>query len=286
MKAHPFHISARVSNSVWRWLLASGLALSVVSCSIQGHSERFLEAEELWSKKNYSAAVADFDWVVKEDPSGSLGLQALYRASTTRTLFLGEHERALSGLKLVIERAPNSDLASASRREVAEILANKLNRCSAAIEWIESMLAEQTFGSETEAELRLKAARCQNRLGRLKEASESYEALLLRPVPASLLLRAKLELGYVILGRANEDVKLIDQSLFIFQSVADQGKGLPIEAEALFGVANAYEEKGKLTEALAVYESLRKKFEPKIVLLTRLARVEQRIKRKGGEQKK
>lgn len=286
MKAHLFPISAGTATSGRGLLLALGLALSVISCSIQGQSERFLEAEDLWSKKNYSAAVADFDWVVKEDPSGSLGLQALYRASMTRTLFLGEHERALNGLKLVIERAPNSDLAFASRREVAEILANKLNRCSAAIEWIQAMLSEQNFGNETEAELRLKAARCQNRLGRLKEASESYEKMLTKPISSQLSLRAKLELGYVILGRANEDLKLIDQALSIFQSVADQGKGLPIEAEALFGVANAYEEKGKLSEALVVYESLRKKFEPRVVLLTRLARVEQRIKRKAGEQKK
>jgi tetratricopeptide (TPR) repeat protein len=283
MKARLFRIS-EVSRLTRRFVVSCSVLL--FACTIQGQSERFLEAEELWSKKKYAAAVAEFDWVVKEDPSGSLGLQALYRASMTRTLFLGEHERALNGLKLVIERAPSSDLAQSSRREVAEILSNKMNRCGAAVDWIVSMLSDQAWSNEVEAELRLKIARCQNRLGRLKEASETYTALLARPLTPALALRAKLELGYVLLGRANEDVKAIEEALTIFQAVATAGKGLPIETEATFGIANAFEEKGKLVEALEVYESLRKTFDPTVVLLTRIARVEQRIKRKAGEQKR
>ncbi len=136
------------------WRLCSFLLLATLSaCTIQSSlSNRYLSAEKLWTEKNYAAAVLEFDRIVKESPNTSLGLQSLWRASMTRTLFLNQQEDALKGLLSFIERASSSELVPQVQREIGDIYFSKLNQYSKAIEYYQKLLTAKKFSDEDRAQ--------------------------------------------------------------------------------------------------------------------------------------
>jgi tetratricopeptide (TPR) repeat protein len=259
------------------------LGWMAVACTAQSSiSNRYLTAEKLWSEKNYAASVTEFDRIVKESPNSSIGLQALWRASMTRTHFLNDQSGALQGLELFLDRASSSELAPDAQKEMGEIYFSKLNQYSKAIEVYESLLESKRFSSEDRAFFYYRIARANFLTGRLKRAieiEEKFETLF----PKSYLIpKMRLELAHAWYAVGDSEKGAYAKALKIYQELAKitQGRDPKIYLESRFGEAATLEELDQLENALELFKSLESVYPAPNVVKVRMLRLEERMSKK------
>ncbi len=266
------------------WRLCSFLLLATLSaCTIQSSlSNRYLSAEKLWTEKNYAAAVLEFDRIVKESPNTSLGLQSLWRASMTRTLFLNQQEDALKGLLSFIERASSSELVPQVQREIGDIYFSKLNQYSKAIEYYQKLLTAKKFSDEDRALFSYRIARSHFLSNQIKKAIELDEQVIEIYPKSFYALKAKLDLGNCWYALGDTDKQAYAKALQLFQSLeASSHESFPeLYQEAVFGEAATREELDQLEEAYALFKKIEKTYPASKVIQIRMLRIEQRMKKK------
>ena len=105
----------------------------LLSCTPNVVKKQYLVAEKLWNEQKYSAAAVEFEKVYKEDPKGRIGLQALFRAAMTQTLFLKQHQEAIKNLETYIQGSDDPETVAAAKKEIGEILYGSLGQYPEAI---------------------------------------------------------------------------------------------------------------------------------------------------------
>lgn len=270
--------SERVAGLVLAVLLTSGPGCTAQS-SISNH---YLTAEKLWSEKNYPAAVAEFDRVVKESPESAIGLQALWRASMTQALFLDEPQKALKGFELFIQRASNSELAPQALLEMGEILFTRLNQYGRAIEHYEKMIESPHFREEDRALFHYRVARSHFHLQRIRKSIEWYERMLSRFPKSSWIPRAMADLGSAWYALGDLDRTAFPKALKIFQDLKGrtQGRQHRLFVEAVFNEASTLEELDKLEEAHDLFKTIENDYPAPNVIRIRMVRLSERMKKK------
>jgi len=78
-------------------------------------------ATRRWNAGDYQAAVKMYFALVREHPYSPHADDALYWAGMTQFLYLGETEKALQTLRLVLKRYPHRDRASFAQLYIAQI---------------------------------------------------------------------------------------------------------------------------------------------------------------------
>ena len=275
---------AAISHRGFRALLLLFLFSIVFSaCTIQSStSNHYLTAEKLWTEKNYPAAVAEFDRVVKEAPNSAIGLQALWRASMTRTLFLDETEEALKGFETFIERAGNSELAPQAEQEIGEIYFSKESQYAKAIPYYQKLLDSHKFSGDDEAKFMYRIARSYFLTNHLKLSVEWLEKLM-ATYPKSLLFdRAQFDLAEALYAMGDGDRTAYPKALKLFQELAARmaQKNHSLYVQALFGEASTLEEMDQLDEAHDLLMKIENDYPAPNVVKIRLASVEARKKKK------
>lgn len=81
----------------------------------------FEAATKLWNAGDYQNAVRQYFALVQNHPSSSRADDALYWAGVTQFLYLGETEKALQTLRLLLKRYPQKDMAPAAQWYIAQI---------------------------------------------------------------------------------------------------------------------------------------------------------------------
>ena len=253
------------------------------ACTIQSSiSNRYLTAEKLWTGKNYAAAVLEFDRIVKESPNSAIGLQALWRASMTRTLFLNDSEEALKGFETFIQRASNSELAPQAQKEMGEIYYSKLALYPKAVDLYEKMIASKKFKPEDEAFFSYRIARAYFLMNQIKKSIELDEALLQKYPHSPHALRTRLDLGEAWYAIGDTDKSAFPKAVKVFQDIeaSTRSSDPAAYAEAVFGEASAREELDQLEEAHRLYQSLEKTYPAPNVIKIKMIRLEERLKKK------
>lgn len=236
----------------------------------------------MWNDKSYSAAVAEFDQIVKEDPNSSLGLQSLLRASFTRTLFLGQHDQALKGFKTYLERAGSSDSVPRVEMEIGEIYFNRLKEYEASVQHYSAMLQNQSKHPQEDLFL------FQYRLGRSLFLLGSVRRAILEYEKAIQISRDPIEKAKVYLDIASAWYSLGDEEKSAFSNslaslqkigslVPDQH---PFKIEAEFWIASAEEELDQLESAYSRFSKILSKYPAPNVVRVKLHRIDERLKRK------
>ena len=253
------------------------------ACTIQSSvSNRYLTAEKLWTEKNYAAAVSAFDRIVKDTPNTALGLQALWRASMTRTLFLNDQEEALKGFETFLERASSSELAPQAQKEIGEIYFLKLNQYSKAIAHYQHLLQLKKFSESDEALFQYRIARSYFLMNKIIRAIQLDEELISKYPKSPYAVRAKLDLAnswYVI---GDTDKQAYSKALKLFQELEAQTKNSDPELyqEAVFGEASTAEELDQLEKAYGLFKSLENNYPAPGVIKVKMIRLEERLKKK------
>lgn len=258
-------------------------ALLGSGCTIQSSiSNRYLTAEKLWTEKNYAAAVTEFDRIVKENPDSTIGLQALWRASMTRTLFLNQQEAALQGFEMFLERASSSQLAPDAQKEIGEIYFNKLNQYSKAIDVYQRMIDSKKFSEDDEALFLFRIARAHFLTGRLKKAIEIEESFATRYPKSPLNKKVTLELANAWYALGDTEKTAYPKALKLYQDLAKitEGKDPGLYLDAKFGEAATLEELDRLEEALVLFKSIETTYPAPNVVKVRMIRLEERMSKK------
>jgi len=262
-----------------------GILVSAIlsSCTVQSSiSNRYLTAEKLWTEKNYTAAVTEFDRIVKENPNSTIGLQALWRASMTRTLFLNQQDVALQGFETFLERASSSELAPEAQKEIGDIYYNKLNQYSKAIDVYQRMIDSKKFSPDDEAMFLFRIARAYFLTGRLKKAIEIEESFSSRYPKSPLNKKITLELANAWYALGDADKLAYPKALKLYEDLgkATEGKDPGLYLDARFGQAATLEELDRLEDAYDIFTSIESTYPAPNVVKIRMIRLEERMSKK------
>lgn len=254
----------------------------VTSCANQSSiTARYLTAEKLWTEKKYEASVIEFDKVVKENPNSAMGLQALWRASTTRSLFLKEYSEALRGLQSFVDQSAQQNLIKEAQKEIGEILFSKLNQYEKAIEHYQKLIDSGKFSQE-EGFFLYRISRAYVSSGKIRKAISIQEKILSKYKDDELIIKTKLDLAqnWYTIGEIDKQAYL--KSLQYYQQVSNDVKTRNRKKynEAQFGLAMVLEEMDRSDEALKIYQAIEKEFDIPNVIKIRIQKIYERSKRK------
>lgn len=264
-------------------MLLSASALMSAGCTIQSSvSNHYLTGEKLWTEKNYPAAVSEFDRVVKESPNTAIGLQSLWRASSTRQLFLNEPEEALKGFELFLERAGDSDLAPQAQMEIGEIYFTKLAQYEKAIEHYEKLLASGKYSADDEAKFHYRIGRSYLRSHRLKKAIEWYEQGLKKHPDSPYSGKSRYDLANSWYALGDTEKGGYQKALKLFQDLktAVRTQDHLLYVESIFGEASTHEEMDDLEQAYELFRSIENDYPAPNVIKVRMIRLAERMKKK------
>jgi len=258
------------------------LTILLVSCTNQSSSSaRYLTAEKLWTEKKYEAAVVEFDKVVKENPNSALGLQALWRSSTTRSLFLKDYEEALKGLQLFIEQSAQPNLVMEAQKEIGEILFSKTRQYQNAIDHYQKLIQSGKCRDD-EGFFLYRISRAYIILGKIKKAITIQEDILKRFKDDDLVVRTKLDLAqnWFTIGDIEKQAYL--KSIDYYKQVSNEVRTRDRKKynEAQFGLAMVLEEIDKPEEALEIYKAIVNEYEVPNIVKMRIQKINERSKRK------
>ena len=271
------------------FFLILGLSLLMGACSIQSTvANRYLAAEKLWTDKNYQAAVLEFDQIIKESPNSAIALQALWRASMTRTLFLNEQEEAIRGFNAFLEKATSSELAPEAQKEIGEIYFSKLMQYSKAIEHYQKLIAINKLNAVDEAFFRYRLSRSYFLSNKIKKSIEENEKLIKLFPKSDIAKRALIDLGNAWYTIGESEKMAYGNALKIFHELIESNSKEAIHnqelseitQEAKFGEAATLEELDRLEEAYDKFKKIESTYPAPNVVKVRIIRLEQRMKKK------
>jgi tetratricopeptide (TPR) repeat protein len=266
-------------NALTPLVLLLGLSACTVQSSVSSH---YLTGEKLWTEKNYQAAVSEFDRVVKESPNSPVGLQALWRASTTRSLFLGESEEALRGFELFLERAGDSQLAPQALIEIGEIYFTRLAQHQKAIDHYEKLILSGKFSSEENARFAYRIGRSHFLMHHLKRAIEVYENALKTYPDSKWTSKIKFDLAHSWYALGETDKTAYAKAIKLFQSLSEvtRNEDHRLYVESVFGEAATLEEMDELEKSAERFKLIEGDYPAPNVIKIRLFRLSERMKKK------
>jgi tetratricopeptide (TPR) repeat protein len=259
------------------------LAVFLVGCTVQSSvSNHYLTAEKLWTEKNYPAAAAEFDFVVKEAPNSAIGLQALWRAALTRALFLGQSEEALKDFELFLERAGGSDLAPQAQLEIGEIHFSRMAQYQKAIDHYQKLLDMKKFPREEEAKFIYRIARSYFLTNRIRKAQEWYERGQSEYRDSSLLSKMKYDLANTWYALGETDRTAYFKALKSFQELGQLVKSSDhrLYVQCVFGEAATLEELEDFEKAHALFSTIEEDYPAPNVIKVRMHRLSERMRKK------
>jgi tetratricopeptide (TPR) repeat protein len=253
------------------------------SCTIQSStSNHYLTAEKLWTDKNYAASVEEFDRVVKEAPNSAIGLQALWRASMTRTLFLRQNEEALKGFETFIERAGSSDLAPQAEQEIGEIYFSKEMQYSKAIPFYQKLIDTHKFGLDEESKFKYRIARSFFLTNQIRRSISELDELITQYPKTAYFDRAQFDLANAWYALGDSDHTAYAKALKLFEALAErlQQKNHALYVESVFGEASTLEELEEFDQAYELFKKIENDYPAPNVIKIRMASIDERKKKK------
>lgn len=268
--------------------MSSLLCLALGSaCSIDSAKNHYVLGEKLWSDRNYSAAVSEFEKVITKDPRGKLGMQATYRAAMTQYLFLGEYSNAIRKFRNYADISTDPASVWDSQLQIGEILFSSTDQYDQAVVHYRSLLKQKPESAQA-AEFSFRIGKSQFFLFQFGEAIETFQELIQKyGHSASFAIwaeRAAFEIGVTYFTRGEhrpegKDLNTPDYQAAI-QAYENFIKTYPkstLVPEARFGVASCLEELNQLDDAYAAYAALKGHYPSPNVVEIKLNRIRQRI---------
>lgn len=269
-----------------RAAVAAALLECLAGCGYDSPKSRYLLAERLWNDGKHSAAVLEFERVHSRDPRGRLGLQALFRAAITQTIYLGQHGEAVRKLRTVSEGAQDPRLGAEARKQAGEILYSRMENYEEAVTHYQGLLSG-TFGAQwapdERAEFMFRVGKGYFYLSRFREAVESFQAVL-RDFPGSPMAEEALfEIGlcHYTQGEQSPGGQQAGSGVYrtaiaTFEKLIRDHPKSPRAVEARFWIASSLEELDLLDRAYSEYEAIRKQYPSPSVVDIKLTRIRER----------
>jgi TolA-binding protein len=243
----------------------------------------YILAEKLWTDRNYSAAVSEFEKVISKDPRGKLGLQAMYRAAMTQSLFLNQYPEAIRKFKNYIQSSADSQSIWDAQLQIGEILYSKIEQYDQAIYHYRSLLKQKPKAREA-PDLLFRIAKSHFYLFQFRDAIEVYSDLMKKYPTSSLAERAMFEIGATYFTRGEQGAEkdsdpeeAYQEAITAYEKFIKKYPQSRFVPEARFGMASCLEELDQLEDAYQAYAALKGSYPSPNVIEIKLIRIRERM---------
>jgi TolA-binding protein len=266
-----------------RFLFLITAVLVLYSCSADSAKSRYILAEKLWTDGSYAAAVREFERVVARDPHGRLGIQALFRAAMTQTLYLAQHDDAIRKFRSYVELVGEPALAWESEKQIGEILYTKTEQYDRAIQHYRAMIKARPQAGEI-PEFLFRIGKSHFFLWQFDDAITTFRRLAKEYPQNALAEKASYEVGVTYFtrgeqaptGQSRNGPEAYQEAMDAFQKFLRKYPRSALVPQAKFGIASCLEELDQLDAAYHQYQDLLTTYPSPKVIKIKLARIRQR----------
>lgn len=231
-------------------------------------------ATKRWNAGDYTTAARMYFALVKEHPYSSRADDALYWAGVTQFLYLGQTDKALETLQLLLKRYPHRDMAPQAQWYIAQIYELGYSDYGRAIE--EYRKAIQYANREVKEKSFYSLADCLFRLGKIDEAREVWMRQLAE-FPAGPNVR----LACYRLGTAAFSKGELEKAGAFYRKALENNPDKELAVKASFALAECLEAGDNLTQALKLYKEIEPTYTNKEAIQIKIRALETRIAKKS-----
>ena len=234
----------------------------------------FEAATRRWNEGDYQNAVRLYFALVKEHPSSTRADDALYWAGVTQFLYLGETEKALQTLRLLLKRYPQRDMAPAAQWYLAQIYELGYNDYKNAA--VEYRKAAEYSNAEVREKSLYSLADNLFRLGRRDEARDIW-MLQVTEFPN----RPHSRIAYYRLGTAAFAKGDLKNAEVFYRKTLENSTDEQLAIKAKFALAECFEASDNLAEAHKLYKEIQPLYSNPDAIQIKVKALEKRIRKKS-----
>ena len=252
-------------------------AIALAGCDAfdKAAQNEYEAATKHWNAGEYQTAARMYLALVKNHPYSTRADDALYWVGVTQFLYLGETEKSLQTLRLLLKRYPRRDMAPQAQWYIAyHIYEQGYNDYDRAIE--EYRKAARYTNREVREKSLYSLADCLFRTGKADEA----RAVWMRQVdefPAGSQAR----LAYFRLGTTAFSKGELDEAKIFYRKTIDGNPDQELVVKAKFALAGCLESGDAQAEALKLYKEIEPAYPNPEAIQIKIKALETRIFKKS-----
>jgi TolA-binding protein len=257
-------------------LLVILMGIMLAGCDVfdKAAGNEYEAATKRWNAGDYQAAVGLYFELVKEHPSSPQADDALYWVGVTQFLYLGETEKALQTLRLLLKTYPRRDMAPHAQWYIAQIYELGYSDYGRAIE--EYRKAAAYSNRDVREKSLYSVAECLFRTGKTQEARETWLQQL-----AEFPNGPQSRLAYFRLGTAAFSEGELDLSEQFYRKAIEHNADRELLIKAKFALAECLELSDRLSEALTIYKEIEPLYPNPEAIQIKIKALKQRIAKKS-----
>ncbi len=252
------------------------LAVLAAGCDVFDKTaiNEYEAATKRWNAGDYPNAVRMYFELVKAHPYSTRADDALYWAGVTQFLYLGQTEKALETLRLLLKRYPHRDMAPQAQWYIAQIYELGYSDYGRAIE--EYRKAVEYSNREVREKSLYSLADCLFRVGKIDEARDVWARQV-----ADFPHGPDVKLGYYRLGTTAFSKGELDKAESFYRKALEDNPDNELAVKAKFALAGCLEARDRLTEALKLYKEIEPAYSNKEAIQIKIKALEIRIIKKS-----
>jgi TolA-binding protein len=231
-------------------------------------------ATRQWNAGDYPTAVRMYFALVKEHPYSSRADDALYWAGVTQFLYMGQTEKALQTLQLLLKRYPHRDMAPRAQWYIAQIYELGYSDYARAVE--EYRKAAAYSNREVKEKSLYSLADCLFRVGKIDEARDVWTRQV-----AEFPSGPNVKLGYYRLGTTAFSKGELEKAEAFYRKTLENNTDSELALKAKFALAGCLEAGDNLAEALKLYKEIEPTYSNQEAIQIKIKALEKRIIKKS-----
>lgn len=265
-----------MSRTRYKLQALAALLLVLVGCDTfdRKATAEYEDAMKAWTAGNHRVAVEKFTELAKDHPFSPRADNALYWVGMTQFLYLGETDKALTTLNLVLKKYPHRDAAPSAQLMIAQIYELGYNDYARAVD--EYRKAAEYSDREVREKSLYSLGDLLSRMGKDGEAKEAWLRQTKEFPAGTLAPPANYRLGTVAFAKG--DLAGAEQ---YYRRTLDAGPEPDLALKVKFALANCLEANDRLSEALKLYKELEPLYPNREALEIKIKALEARIIKKS-----
>jgi TolA-binding protein len=230
-------------------------------------------ATKRWNAGDYQNAVKMYFALVKEHPFSTRADDALYWAGVTQFLYLGDTEKALQTLRLLLKRYPRRDMAPSAQWYIAQIYELGYSDYVRAAE--EYRKAAEFSNREVREKSLYSLADNLFRLGKREDARDIWIQQVKEYLNGPQSRIAFYRLGTTAFAKGE-----LENAVSFYNKTLENSTDNELAIKAKYALAECFEAADNLTEALSLYKEIEPVYSNAEVIQIKIRALEKRIIKK------
>ncbi len=252
------------------------LAFSLSGCDAldKRAADEYEAATRLWTAGEYQMSVNKYFELAKDHPLSSRADNALYWGGVTQFLYLGETEKALQTLRLVLKKYPRRDMAPAAQFYIAQIYELGYNDYERAIQEYRKAAAYSDRDIREKGMYSL--ADNLFRTGKIDEAKETWIRQAGEFPSGSLSAMTYFRLGTTAFSKGR-----LEEAEAYYRKALENNRDVELVLKTKFALAGCLEANENVNEALKLFKEIAPAYPNREAIDIKIKALEVRIFKKS-----